>query len=65
MEFWVTQAFNGISYGALLFLVEQNVALALKLVDYVHILSKGQIVHSCPPEELWGEEEIKARYLGI
>jgi branched-chain amino acid transport system ATP-binding protein len=46
-------------------LVEQNVALALKLVDYIHVISKGQIVHSSAPQELWANEEVKARYLGI
>ena len=45
--------------------VEQNVALALQLVDYVHVISKGQIVYSSDPRELWDNEEIKSRYLGI
>jgi branched-chain amino acid transport system ATP-binding protein len=51
--------------GLSILLVEQNVALALKLVDYVHVISKGQIVHSAGPQELWANEEIKSRYLGI
>lgn len=51
--------------GLSILLVEQNVALALKLVDYVHVISKGQIVHSSGPQELWENEEIKSRYLGI
>jgi branched-chain amino acid transport system ATP-binding protein len=45
-------------------LVEQNIALALKLVDYVHVISKGQIVYFSVPQELWDNEEIKSRYLG-
>lgn len=49
----------------LILLVEQNVALALKLVDYVHVISKGQIVYSSEPETLWANEEVKSRYLGI
>src|SRR3569623_1494218 len=32
--------------GMSILLVEQNASLALKLVDYVHVMSKGQVVHS-------------------
>ena len=46
-------------------LVEQNAALALKLVDYVHVMSKGQVVYSAKPEELKANAEIKSSYLGI
>ena len=46
-------------------LVEQNAALALKLVDYVHVMSKGQLVHSAAPDALAASDQIKARYLGI
>jgi len=46
-------------------LVEQNASLALKLVDYVHVISKGQVVYSARPEELWANDEIKSSYLGI
>jgi branched-chain amino acid transport system ATP-binding protein len=51
--------------GLSILLVEQNVSLALELVDYVHVISKGQIVHSCGPQDLRANEEIKTRYLGI
>ncbi len=51
--------------GLSILLVEQNASLALKLVDYVHVMSKGQVVYSAEPQELWGNEEIKSRYLGI
>jgi branched-chain amino acid transport system ATP-binding protein len=51
--------------GLSILLVEQNAALALKLVDYVHVLSKGQVVYSGRPDELWANDEIKSRYLGI
>src|SRR3974390_658299 len=50
--------------GLCILLVEQNAALALKLVDYVHIMSKGRLVHSAAPAELAASDEIKARYLG-
>jgi len=51
--------------GHSILLVEQNLAFALKLADYVHILSKGKIVHSSAPEELMRNEAVKSRYLGV
>src|SRR6202045_619920 len=51
--------------GLSILLVEQNAHLALKLVDYVHVMSKGRVVYSAPPQELAGNEEIKSTFLGI
>ncbi len=51
--------------GLSILLVEQNAALALKLVDYVHVMSKGQVVYSARPDELFANDEIKSSYLGI
>jgi len=51
--------------GLSILLVEQNAALALKLVDYVHVMSKGQVVHSSDPQRLWADESVKSAYLGI
>ena len=51
--------------GLSILLVEQNANLALKLVDYVHVMSKGQVVYSSKPEELRANEQIKSSYLGI
>jgi branched-chain amino acid transport system ATP-binding protein len=51
--------------GLSILLVEQNAALALKLVDYVHVISKGQVVYSAPPQDLWDNHDIKSRFLGI
>jgi branched-chain amino acid transport system ATP-binding protein len=51
--------------GMSILLVEQNAALALKLVDHVHVMSKGQVVYSAKPEELWANNEVKSSYLGI
>jgi branched-chain amino acid transport system ATP-binding protein len=51
--------------GLSILLVEQNAALALKLVDYVHVMSKGQVVYSALPGELGANDDIKSRYLGI
>ena len=51
--------------GLSILLVEQNAALALKLVDFVHVMSKGRVVYSAKPRELWANDDIKSRYLGI
>ena len=51
--------------GLSILLVEQNASLAIKLVDYVHVLSKGQIVYSAAPAALWANAEVKSSYLGI
>jgi branched-chain amino acid transport system ATP-binding protein len=51
--------------GLSILLVEQNAFLALKLVDFVHVMSKGQVVYSDRPEALEANDEIKARFLGI
>ena len=51
--------------GLSILLVEQNLPLALRLADEVHVLSRGRIVHSSTPAELWENETIKARYLGL
>jgi branched-chain amino acid transport system ATP-binding protein len=51
--------------GISILLVEQNLRFALKCTDYVHILSRGQIVHSSLPADLDKNHEIKAKYLGV
>jgi branched-chain amino acid transport system ATP-binding protein len=51
--------------GLSILLVEQNLPLALSVVDRVHILSRGQIVHTCSPAELAADDEVKARHLGV
>jgi branched-chain amino acid transport system ATP-binding protein len=51
--------------GLSILLVEQNAALALKLVDYVHVMSKGRVVYSARPEELWANDGVKSSFLGI
>jgi branched-chain amino acid transport system ATP-binding protein len=53
------------SQGLSILLVEQNLPLALSVADRVHILSRGQIVHSGTPQELVTNDEVKSRYLGI
>ena len=51
--------------GLSILLVEQNAALALQLVDRVHVMSKGRVVYSGTPQALWADEAVKSRYLGI
>lgn len=51
--------------GLSILLVEQNASLAMKLVDHVHVMSKGRVVYSGTPQELWANEEVKSSYLGI
>jgi branched-chain amino acid transport system ATP-binding protein len=51
--------------GLSILLVEQNLPLALRIADHVHVLSRGRIVHSGPPHALEHDSEIKSRYLGL
>jgi branched-chain amino acid transport system ATP-binding protein len=51
--------------GLSILLVEQNLPLALQIADRVHVLSRGRIVHSASPTELWRNEDVKTRYLGL
>lgn len=51
--------------GLSIFLVEQNVGLALSLADEVYIIERGTIVYHGTPEELDANEHIKHLYLGV
>ncbi len=51
--------------GASILIVEQNLAFALRVADYVYLMSKGKIVHESRPDELLRDDEVKARYLGV
>jgi branched-chain amino acid transport system ATP-binding protein len=51
--------------GLSVLLVEQNLPLALRVSDYVYIVSKGEIVYQCTPEELRNSKEKQNRYLGV
>ena len=51
--------------GTSILLAEQNAAFAVKVADYVHVMSKGQIVHSSDPVALWENEDVKTRLLGV
>ena len=51
--------------GLSILLVEQNLPFALSVADRVHVLSRGQIVHSSTPAELAANDEVKSRHLGV
>ena len=51
--------------GLTILLVEQKLSFVLDLADYVYVMSKGKIVYHATPEELWRNEEVKTRHLGI
>jgi len=51
--------------GFSILLVEQNLPMALKVADYVYIISRGKIVYDATPQELRDNEEVKATYLGV
>ena len=51
--------------GVSILLVEQNLAFALRIADYVYLLSKGRTVYECTPQALKADDAVKARYLGV
>jgi branched-chain amino acid transport system ATP-binding protein len=51
--------------GLSMLLVEQNLPFALKLADYVYVMSKGRIIYEAAPHILAQNEDVKARHLGI
>jgi len=53
------------SDGLSVLLVEQNLPMALRISDYVYIVSKGEIVYQSTPEELKNNKEIQNRYLSV
>jgi branched-chain amino acid transport system ATP-binding protein len=46
-------------------LVEQNLPMALKVADYLYILSNGEVVYESTSEQLRSNDEIKAKYIGV
>jgi branched-chain amino acid transport system ATP-binding protein len=45
-------------------LVEQNARMGLLVADHGYVLETGRIVLGGKPDELWGNEAIRAAYLG-
>ena len=50
--------------GTPILLVEQNARKALQVADYAYVLEHGQIVQEGPAQELSGDPQIIASYLG-
>jgi ABC-type branched-subunit amino acid transport system ATPase component len=53
------------SDGVSMLLVEQNVEMALELVDRVLILDQGSIVYAGIPADLRHNTEVQTAYLGL
>lgn len=51
--------------GVPLVLVEQNLSLALHIVDRVYVMNKGQIVFEGTPRALVADEQLHRQYLGV
>lgn len=51
--------------GLSIFLVEQNLGLALAVADEVYILDRGHVVYHGQPDELDADHEVKRKYLGV
>lgn len=51
--------------GLSVFLVEQNLGLALEVADDIYILDRGQVVFNGPPEELAANQKLQELYLGV
>jgi branched-chain amino acid transport system ATP-binding protein len=51
--------------GLSILLVEQSLPMALGVADLVHVLNRGEIVYSAPPEVLARNHEVQSRYLGV
>jgi branched-chain amino acid transport system ATP-binding protein len=48
-----------------IFLVEQNVNMALKYADFAYLMENGRIVRADKPEVLKEDDDVKEFYLGI
>jgi branched-chain amino acid transport system ATP-binding protein len=51
--------------GHAILLVEQNLALALEVADYLYVIASGRFVFRGTPAELGREPEILDRHLGV
>lgn len=52
-------------HGHAILLVEQNLALALEVADYIYVISSGQFVFEGTPHALTRQAEILDRHLGV
>ena len=50
--------------GTTVLLVEQNAHMALSVADRGYVLETGRLLVAGKPEELWGNPQVRAAYLG-
>lgn len=50
--------------GTTVLLVEQNAHVALSVADRGYVLETGSLLVSGKPDELWGNQDVRAAYLG-
>jgi branched-chain amino acid transport system ATP-binding protein len=50
--------------GTTVLLVEQNARMGLSVADHGYVLETGRLALGGKPDELWGNEAIRAAYLG-
>lgn len=50
--------------GITIFLVEQNVNMAMRVADYMYVMEAGQLKMEGVPQEVMRDEDIKQAYLG-
>ena len=51
--------------GCAIFLVEQNLAFALRVTSSILVMNKGRIVFAGDPRELSADEELCRQYVGV
>jgi branched-chain amino acid transport system ATP-binding protein len=51
--------------GCAIFLVEQNLAVALRVTSHLLVMNKGRVVFSGKPHELSADEELCRQFLGV
>jgi branched-chain amino acid transport system ATP-binding protein len=65
----VSEMFNAVRRinvdGTAVLLVEQNVAMALRVADRAYVLEQGRMVAEGTPDELMKRDEIRRAYLGL
>jgi len=65
----VSEMFNAIrrvnAEGTAVLLVEQNVAIALRVADRAYVLEQGRMVAEGTPDALMKRDEIRRAYLGV
>ena len=60
----VFRIISQIRHTTTVLLVEQNARMGLSVADHGYVLETGRIVLGGKPDELWGNEAIRAAYLG-